>query len=514
MDRYEFQRHFPEKISQELVKFVTDKVLLKSRYLFYKTTKGIQVAYCTHCQKQHCPGTKLKHKQKELVNCPKCGSECEVRSHGMSRKNLYDSAVLIWYEKSALDKRAITARVISVGRDYSGDYTKVETGYNTSQMYLFESGRTTAYEYGNERKSVKSPFEKHYGYGSWRKFRDLANIRKAVKGTPFQYSTWENYTDMGGYYSVNDMVEFFDHAARYPCIEYLTKAGFGNLVRAKLSGKGTYSAIHWKGKTLPAVLRLTKSELREVKNAGVVLEPRALRYYQKLKTRGDSMNILDALFLGEIEGTYFESYFKDVLKLTTENEARKYLFKQRKKLSYAGRTASTILSDWNDYRRQCVELGMSLKENRFLFPNDLHEAHTKLTERIKQKKDMAINKKIKSRLPELEHYCFEANSYFIRAAQSSIELFKEGKALSHCVGGYSDQYASGHCDILVIRKVDQPDKPLCTMEIRSGFIVQVRGYKNYDPEASVLEFVELFKNARLGKKPKKNKTKKLQGVAV
>lgn len=512
MLREEFESHFPGKISDQLVKFVTDKVLLKSRYLFYKTAKGIQMAYCTHCKKQHCPEIKLKHKQKEIANCPKCGSECEVRSHGMSRKYLYDSAVLIWYEKSVVNKNAVTARVITVGRDYSEDYTKAETRYNVSQMYLFEPGKSTAYEYGTERKNVKSPFEKHYGYGSWRKFRDLGNIRKAVKGTPFQYSTWESYTEMGGYYSVDDMVEFFDHAARYPCIEYLTKAGFGNLVRTKLSGQATHGAIHWKGKTLPAVLRLTKSELREIRDAGLGIEPKALRYYQKLKSRGESMNILDALFLGELEGTFYESYYTEALEFASESAVKKYLFKQKRKSHYAKQTAGSILSDWRDYRRQCTQLGMDLAEERFLFPNDLHEAHMKLTERIKLKADKAVNRKIKARLPELEKYYFEANGYLIRPAASSVELFREGKKLIHCVGGYSEQYGSGACDILVIRKIDNPHEPLCTMEIRSGVVAQVRGYKNYDPGPEVQNFVERFKKARLYKKS--NKSKKKQGVAV
>lgn len=425
---------------------------------------------------------------------------------------MYDSAVLIWYEKSVVNKNAVTARVITVGRDYSGDYTKVETHYNVSQMYLFEPGKSTAYEYGSEQKKVKSPFEKHYGYGSWRKFRDLENIRKAVKGTPFQYSTWEKYTEMGGYYSINDMVEFFDHAARYPCIEYLTKAGFGNLVRAKLSGSRTYGAVHWNGKTLPAVLRLTKRELREIREAGVGIEAKGLRYYQKMKSRGEKMNVLDALFLGEIKDTFHESYYKEVLSLAPENVVNKYLFKQKRKPEYAKRSAGNILSDWQDYRKQCVELGMSLKEDRYLFPNDLHEAHMKLTSRIKLKKDKVVNQKIKARLPDLEQYTFEANGYLIRAARSSMELFREGKKLNHCVGGYSSQYGAGTCDILVIRKVEDPDEPICTVEIRSGFVTQVSGYENQNPDTSVLEFVELFKRTRLAKKTKKSK--KSQGVAV
>lgn len=513
MKAEEFAKHFPEKISEELINYVTDTVLLKSRYLFYKTTNGIQAAYCTHCKKQHYPETKLKHKQKEIAACPKCGSECEVRSHGMGRSYLTDYAVLIWYEKSVVNDKAITARVITVRRDYSKDYTKVETEYNVSQQYLFESGRSTAYEYGRESSKVKSPFIKHYGYGSWRKFVDTENIRKAVQGTTFQYSTWEKFIrEDSHYYYANDMVEFFDLASRYPCIEYLSKAGFKNIVQDKLSGNRTYGAIHWNGKSLSAVLRLTKSEIKEIKEAGFKVEPKSLRHYQQMKAQGKKMNILDALFLCEIKDTFYESYYKDVLSLAPEDVVNKYLLKQKKKKHYADRSAGTILSVWRDYRRQCLELHMSLEEDRYLFPNDLHEAHMKLTSRIKLKADKAVNRKIKARLPDLQHYDFVANGYLIRAAQSSIELFREGKKLNHCVGGYSALYAEGKCDILVIRKVEAPDEPLCTMEVKSGCVAQVQGYKNRNPGAAVMEFVELFKKARMSKKSKK--TKKPQGVAV
>ena len=55
------------------------------------------------------------------------------------------------------------------------------------------------------------------------------SIKKAVKGTPFQYSTYDSYID-------GDMVKFFSLYARYPCVEYLTKFGMSELVEAKLIG--------------------------------------------------------------------------------------------------------------------------------------------------------------------------------------------------------------------------------------------------------------------------------------
>ena len=113
----EFKTHFPQKISADLEKYVTDTVLLESRYLFIKTVAKEQFAYCTHCNKRHHTTKRLKHKQMDRAVCPHCRSKCQVRAAGISRKYMRDNAVLIWYEKSVKDPQAITARIMWVYRD-------------------------------------------------------------------------------------------------------------------------------------------------------------------------------------------------------------------------------------------------------------------------------------------------------------------------------------------------------------------------------------------------------------
>lgn len=55
----------------------------------------------------------------------------------------------------------------------------------------------------------------------------------------------------------------------------------------------------------------------------------------------------------------------------------------------------------------------------------------------------------------------------------------EGKALSHCVGGYADRHAKGVLTILFIRKNGDLDTPFYTMEVSVDYhIVQCRGYRN------------------------------------
>ncbi|URJ36577.3 PcfJ domain-containing protein [Paenibacillus polymyxa] len=492
----EFITHFPTKISKSLVKYVRDTVLKNSRYLFIKTMLGVQAAYCTHCNKQHHPETKLKHKQKERVVCPHCKSLCEVRAAGISRKYMSDQAVLVWYEKSVRDRQAITARIIEVRRNYCGDYKNVETVYHVGHMYLFEPGRGTFYTYRRERpKTVYSAFDRYYSGSIWPKFMSQKNINHAVKGTPFQYSTWEHYTRFKNQRYVSDMVEFFDLAARYPCVEYLTKAGFENFIWAKLYKYKTYGAINWRGKTLQKVLRLSKTELKELKSSGLKFKAGHLRYYQIARSKGLSVSLPEAYVLADVHGGMSETYYKVALTFAPEAVVIKYLLKQLKKGHYE--KVYDVLSDWRDYRGQCEKLRMSLKEERYLFPNDLHEAHMKLTKRIKLKEDAAVNKMIAARLPKLQNFCFEWKGLLIRPAASSIDLFEEGKALQHCVGDYAESYGKGESDIFFIRRIDQPNKPYYTMEIQKGKVVQCRCFKNKGMTPEVRAFVDQFISKKL-----------------
>lgn len=66
---------------------------------------------------------------------------------------------------------------------------------------------------------------------------------------------------------------------------------------------------------------------------------------------------------------------------------------------------------------------------------------------------------------------------------SSKELIDEGTALRHCVGRYVKRVAQRECVILFVRKVAEPDKSLCTVEVRDGQVVQTRGFDNEDPPA-------------------------------
>lgn len=513
----EFFSHFPKGVSDALDEYAGETVFLASRYLFVWRVKQVQMAYCTHCHVEYPIGIgKASFKHNEKTICLNCTSECVVKSNGMGRSKLLDDAYVVWYEKSVLNPNAIVAIVLHAWRDYRGDYRKNKTEFSTRAFYLFEPGqggrlfRPDWNEQWSEKRSVFSLRELEMKYKE--AFCSSENIKNAVAGTPFQYSKWEEY-----YKDTFDYVDFFDMVAKYPSVEYLTKMGLGGLVTAKLRGHKTYGVVHWRGKSLEKVLRMPRSDVRQLKDISGIL-PLSLYSYHFWRKLGWTISPGDAhIIRGLTEGYYAELLTKQS-EYGTEIEITKYLLKQMRRPNAPAIYSSVtyVLTAWRDYVNECKELGMDLQQSHVLFPSNLHHAHDKTMSKVKLKRNEETNKRIAARVPDLEKYAFTHGQLLIRPATNSLELFDEGKTLNHCVGGYSNRYAAGQIDLFLLRKVSDPDTPLCTVEVVSGKIIQARGYKNRQTNAQEEAFLKRFeRHLRLVKKRlnRHNSRLEVQGIA-
>jgi DNA-directed RNA polymerase subunit RPC12/RpoP len=289
----EYLDHFPQQISSDIKNYATDEIFKFSRYLFTRREGKRQYAYCTHC---HTESTSESLKHNTHADCPNCGSKCIVKASGVGRKRLIDEAYFVYYEKSIINPNAMIAMGIYAVRDYRENYHCVETKYLTKGFYLFVPGRGlmikrggfySAYDgkmYAGGFKTCSTVYSMfpQVQYNGWGGLRDIAtgysrdSIAKAVKGTQYQYSTWESYAG-------DDMVKFFDLYSKYPSVEYLTKLGLGELVEAKLIGNNTYGAINWRGKSLLKVLRLSKSDIKGLTSSQYKCDPLFLRLLQIAK---------------------------------------------------------------------------------------------------------------------------------------------------------------------------------------------------------------------------------------
>ncbi|MDF2790464.1 MAG: hypothetical protein K0S80_3565 [Neobacillus sp.] len=517
----EILSHFSTEISNGIVDYAIDEPFKSSRYIFTWKKGNQQYGFCTHCNSEY-KTFELKHKSRFI--CPECQSECKVQASGVSRKYMVDEVYFVYYEKSVINPDAITARGIYAIRDYRFDFRSVDTMFQTKALYIFEQGNGRmvhrpyvyfshtegmAYVSGwNSKKNVRS--EINSSMANKPSYCSYTSIREAVKNTPFQYSTWESYL-------TGDMVQFFDLYSKYPCIEYLTKIGMRDMVDAKLYGHKTYGAINWNGKTLQKVLRLSKQDLKEISNVKISIGPLALRLFQISKKDRSNLSLNEIYEIVQGYGSQFED-LQIVLKHTTLGKTNNYIKKQlrndsKKKIYFH---EFQVLQMWRDYIKDCNRLGMDLSQDIVLFPSNLHRAHQNTIKQVKIKEDAELTKKIRLRLKFLQNFCYEYSGIMIRPAADSKELIEEGKALHHCVGTYANRYAKGETNLFVIRKVDEPDKPFFTMEIKDNLIVQTRGLKNCSPTKEVQTFIDAFTVEKLTDKPKQRKSKiaERQGVAV
>ncbi len=530
-------KHFADKVPVDLRDYVDNVALLSSRYMFVESTMRIQYGYCTHCkQKMRTQG--LRHGQN--VQCEKCKSSCVVKATGRGRKMLIDEACVVWYGKSRLDASIITAITFYVYRDYRGDYRTVETKYEPYAKYIFRPGNITSLDddrFGSsemlrryctgwgETSSIISEHDNHLQRLSL--YLSYRNVNEAVSGTPLQYSSWEDlhdqYDEENHEYrglttykraagsNTSDLVRFFDVAARYPCTEYLMKAGFEKLVLRKAYGNPLYNVINWKGKSLLEVMRLSKTEFRSLMDRNDKASPFLLRSYHFFKRKGASLNFEECRQLV----SFPEKEAKQLIYRinVSVSDAVRYVLKQlRRPGSNKIYTSDLyVLRDWADYLNDCQKLEMNIKSNAVKFPNDLHKAHQKTMKKVKYKEDKELSNKIEALYPNLmETFSFESDEFIVRPIQNAAEIFAEAKILSHCVGGYAQKHADGKTTILVVRRREELDKPFYTVEIADQTVRQCRGYKNCAMTDDVNKFIAEFAKAKLKKQPAKN----MRGVAV
>lgn len=538
-----FEVHLPKEVDKELVDYVENVALRESRYIFTRRAKNFQFGYCTHCKREFL--TKgFRHGSVEI--CEKCGSFCTVKASGRGRSRLVDEAYVIWYSKSVADPSALVARGVYVQRDYTGDYKNVNTEFRVQAEYVFQPGNyraTGKARFGSARMQRRGIWDLNMTEpasiiserdNSMRRppfYLSKENIASAVKGTVFQYCGWEKFLDyrkenewvqygMNGYERRageprTDMVKFFSLAAKYPCVEYLVKLGFENVIENKINGWGTYDAVNFRGTTIEKVLRLSKQEIKELKNSRLEITPILLHSYHFHKKKGINLTFAQADRIRDLTFDHNQESLKCVGVSHSIIQTVKYFIRQleRPDASRWYSDAGSIVRDWRDYLDDCKKLGMVLDSNAVLYPNDLHVAHMKTTEKVKYKEDRKINVQIAKRIDQLSKmYLFSSDDFIIMPAQSSIELFREGKELSHCVGRYAKDYAEGKCDILFVRMASEPTRPFYTMEIQNGKIVQCRGFKNCSMTSEVRSFVDKFIDQKLAPKKVKNSVK--VGIAV
>ena len=214
------------------------------------------------------------------------------------------------------------------------------------------------------------------------------------------------------------------------------------------------------------------------------------------------------LFLYSVQETYSIDYIKTFLKILDESDSQ---FEPYVSTYQNGRNTETwkygtfekLLDDFNlDFSRFCTYLFRDLYSqgidvidvstlNVYLdylkmqkivygkvkdkYPNHLKESHDKVVLIYNLNQQYFKEKKIEELNALNKTLEYAEEDYSIIVAKTSQDLITEGINLHHCVGSYVNRVKEGECSIFFLRKTDDIDTSLITIEVRDKDVIQVRG---------------------------------------
>lgn len=165
-----------------------------------------------------------------------------------------------------------------------------------------------------------------------------------------------------------------------------------------------------------------------------------------------------------------------------------------------GLTPQIALNELYDYVNMCEQLELKDYDR---YPKALRTRHDVMTMRYNSVKMNDKQQKcfedVTEKYKPLE---YKDKNYLLRIAKNPLELVYEGSELNHCVGSYADRMADESSIIFFLRDIEQPDKPLATIEIKrlgndvEGYTLYLgdcRGAFNRKLDSKERTFINKFK---------------------
>lgn len=477
-----------------------------TKYIFYQTLKnGARECRCTYCGEHYIvePISRvmdynhqelMRGRHNETAKCPKCERTATLKNLGISgkRKNLYEQMYCVAFR---LMPEGLYARAFVASKGYQ-ETPVPKIKLNERARYFFSAdGRAGMWKYEYDwtgygirwegwkiRKTIFEAFQRSYfsGYDGNYYVLGVDDLKKSQ----FKYCAYEQYDGkklIEGDKRDDLMLYLGAYSAR-PQIEMLVKMGFGPFVDDLVNRRITHGKmLNWKAKKPTDLFNLSGQEFKDFAK----LEPdfQLLETYKQLNAAGHKVSLGQARNMIDTYGHELEKFI-DLVNDTQIpiHQARKYLQIQNERADKAKLYMGYALTYWRDYLQAAKQLQYDLSREDVIMPKILAKAHDAATAAVKHQSDEEKNRAYQIRTRELEKkYAYEDDRYAILIPQTMEEIIAEGKALSHCVGGYAARHVEGKTTILFLRDKNAIKKPLYTIEMNGSKLVQVQGKQNRTP---------------------------------
>lgn len=494
-------------LPRDLKGFIHREVM--PQYIFYDyQRKAPGHAYCTACRHEVRIAA-AKHNTSGL--CPRCKKKITFKCRGR-RGRVFDRETVQVLQKAKNGE--LLLRIVKAYRTFTDADTPVYFSvYENARHFisLCSDGHcsTSPYYLASAYKDDLTPWKCGYRphFLSWRDsfegdtaghlyFRNLAEL---LRNTPWQYSQLERFARIA---ATMDAIPYLNAYVQWPVIEYLVKAKLFRLVSDIVYGSYHFmigKTVNCEGKNLQDVLKLDRSWLPLLQEVDPgIAQLNVIQWFINAGKRPDA-SMMKWCANNAIQDV---SVLAELLSHMTMRKLMRYADAQ-----YEIRIASTktpeyiryysmanLLADYRDYLRMCKEMQYNVESSFILFPRNLKSAHDHVVEALDVKRTAEQEKAIADSFEEWQRlYQYKGKDLMVIPPHSSKELIDEGTALRHCVGRYVKRVAQRECVILFVRKVAEPDKSICTIEVRDGQVMQARGFGNEDPPAKIKAFIERWK---------------------
>ena len=394
----------------------------------------------------------MKQERKlSLLNCFPAISEMEtVQMQGKGAKNF----VVFLTQGSELFTRC---------------YHRYSDGKITErQRYVFAKDGCVRYGFDDKKWTIRTEFREpvfckcSMGYNFDNSYTVLNE--NAIEKSDLKYCQYQKYTG-------NLLMSYLGLYCRHKNLEYPIKQGYecavievctgfwGSINKLELSDK-----INWKSNNLLQMLNLNKVEFNLLKGNEYLYD-----YYISYREKYPKLKPQDILNIVKVF-RYSQGTLDNIIKMTGLKPQRiaRYLSEN-----------DIPLDDYLDYVEQCEKLEYNLYDTAFSMPHNFYVMHERLSQIIETQQNKIYEKSFRKNYQMRKNLEYRNKDFLIRQPENVSEIIDEGKALSHCVGGYAERHAKGKLHIMFLRKLSEPDKPYYTVEITTGGkIKQCRGYKN------------------------------------
>lgn len=492
-------------LPRDLKGFIHREVM--PQYIFYDyQRKAPGHAYCTACRHEVRIAA-AKHNTSGL--CPRCKKKITFKCRGR-RGRIFDRETVQVLQKA--EGNGLVLRIIKVYRSFADSDipNHFEIWENARQFItLSSSGQCSvdAYYYHYKAGYDLTPWCNGYRpvFDRW-KYNFTAdmsgvlyqrNLSDTLKDTPWAYSQLEAFS---GIASFSGVATFLSAYIKRPKIEHLIKMKLYRLVSGIIYGGYSYSAlqaINFNGENMRAILGIDRPYFPLLRELNPSIDQLHLIRQLLQADHKPSTEQIKWFIASKISNA---DAAKELLAHMSVHKLQRYVEQQfapedeaaLKRVDYY--KMNTLITDYHDYLCMCKELQYDVKNSFILFPRELKAAHDSVAKTLKDKRTAEHEKAIAGSFDEWQkRYQYQSKELMMIPPHSAKEIVDEGVALHHCVRLYVKNVAEKKSVILFVRSVDEPDKSLCTVEVKDGQVTQARGFDNEEPPAQITAFIEQWK---------------------